>query len=151
MTVYLELSRGMGSTYSIALPADVPLAPLHYCRYTMERAIDPLREENQFLVLARESIDFEIRRNTDASAGGDDYASRILLATFEERIQSFRDARDKPFDAAFEILSDGEFVVYHVGIRHVEVGDDLIIDFRAPIARERFSEAATERDRKSVV
>jgi hypothetical protein len=111
----------------------------------MERAIDPLREENQFLVLARESIDFEIRRNTDASAGGDDYASRILLATFEERIQSFRDARGKPFDAAFEILSDGEFVVYHVGIRHVEVGDDLIIDFRAPIARERFSEAATER------
>jgi len=110
----------------------------------MGKAIDPLREENQFLVLARESIDAEISRGTDASAGGDDYASRILLATFEERVQTFRDARDRPFDAAFEHPLDGVFVVYHVGIQHVEVGDDLIVDFRAQIAEKRFSEAVTE-------
>lgn len=110
----------------------------------MTSAIDPEFEERLFAEAAREVIKAEINRPIDASAGGDRSAAAALLRSQEDRRKSFQEVLGRPFDKAFEIPHNGEYTVFHVGRQHVEVGQDLIIDFRAPMARSEHTSVVTE-------
>lgn len=110
----------------------------------MPQSLDPIVEERLFQSSARVVIEGEINRPIDASAASDRSSARSLLRGQEERRQNFIDVLGRPYDKAFEILYDGTHTVFHVGRQHVEVGLDLIIDFRAEQAREQFSRAVSE-------
>jgi len=111
----------------------------------MAKGLTPVDEERAFLGPTREAIDQEIRRGSDASAGSDDHSMRMLREILEDRLDAFRSAREKPFDGAFEWLVDGEYLILHYGKQHIDVGEDLVLDFRAPLAAARFSNDVTER------
>jgi DNA helicase IV len=110
----------------------------------MAQAVDPEYEERLFAAAAKEVIRAEVHRPIDASAGGDRSAASALRKSQEARRENFQEVLTRPFDKAFEIPHNGEYVVFHVGRQHVEVGQDLIIDFRAPMAREEHTSAVTE-------
>jgi len=111
----------------------------------MAKRLTPVDEERAFLGPTREAIDEEIRRGSDASAGSDDHSMRMLREILEDRIEAFRSVREKPFDGAFEWFVDGEYIILHYGKQHIDVGEDLVLDFRAPLAAARFSKEVTER------
>ena len=111
----------------------------------MAKRLTPVDEERAFLGPTREAIDQEIRRGSDASAGSDDHSMRMLREILEDRLDAFRSVREKPFDGAFEWFVDGEYLILHYGKQHIDVGEDLVLDFRAPLAAARFSNEVTER------
>lgn len=111
----------------------------------MAKRLKPADEERAFLGPTREAIDDEIRRGSDASGGSDDHSRRMLRKILEDRLDAFSSVREKPFDGAFEWFVDGEYIILHFGKQHINVGEDLVLDFRAPLAAARFSNEVTER------
>ena len=110
----------------------------------MASSLDPLQEELAFLSLARRAIDSELKRESSADAAVDRFSQRTLAASIAARVEVLQSLREQPFSYAMEVQFEGDNQVFHVGRQHLNVGDDQIIDWRAPVASLRYSPAKNE-------
>ena len=110
----------------------------------MAPGLDPLQEEVAFLALARQSIDTELKKRSTADAAVDRFSQRSLSDTNSARAGALRGIREKPFSFAIEVQFEGKDQVFHVGTQHLDVGEDQIVDWRAPVAALRYTTAKNE-------
>lgn len=110
----------------------------------MVSGLDPLQEEIAFLGLARQSIDSELTKGSTADAAVDRFSQRSLSDANTARSEVLRGIRKKPFSFAIEVQFEGQDQVFHVGTQHLDVGEDQIVDWRAPVAALRYTTAKNE-------
>jgi len=110
----------------------------------MASSLDPLQEEVAFLGLARQTIDSELRKGSTADAAVDRFSQRSLSEANTARAKALWGIREKPFSFAIEVHFEGKDQVFHVGIQHLDVGEDQIVDWRAPVAALRYTTAQNE-------
>lgn len=110
----------------------------------MASSPDPLQEEVAFLGLARQTIDSELREESTADAAVDRFSQRSLSKSNSARATVLRGIRERPFSLAIEVYFEGKDQVFHVGRQHLDVGEDQIVDWRAPVAALRYSAAKNE-------
>ena len=110
----------------------------------MASSFDPLQEEVAFLGAARQSIDSELSRESAADAAVDRFSQRALSNSREARAKILQSLRERPFSFAIEVQFEGKDQVFHVGTQHLDVGEDQIVDWRAPVAALRYSPAKNE-------
>lgn len=110
----------------------------------MASSLDPLQEEVAFLGLARQTIDSELRKGSSADAAVDRFSQRSLSEANSARAKALWGIREKPFSFAIEVHFEGKDQVFHVGIQHLDVGEDQIVDWRAPVAALRYTTAKNE-------
>jgi len=110
----------------------------------MASSLDPLQEEVAFLGLARQTIDSELRKGSTADAAVDRFSQRSLSEANTARAKALWGIREKPFSFAIEVHFEGKDQVFHVGIQHLDVGEDQIVDWRAPVAALRYTTAKNE-------
>lgn len=110
----------------------------------MASGLGPLQEEVAFLALARQSIDSELKKGSTADAAVDRFSQRSLSDANSARAEALRGMREKPFSFAIEVHFEGKDQVFHVGTQHLDIGEDQIVDWRAPVAALRYSPAKNE-------
>jgi DNA helicase IV len=108
-----------------------------------------LRNEREHLAESRKALR-RMRERTEAlfatgdTVAGDAYSAETLGATLARRIKELADNPDTPlFFGRLDLYEDER---YHIGRRHVtdDVGEPMVLDWRAPISRAFYQASAKD-------
>jgi DNA helicase IV len=101
---------------------------------------DPREQERNCRARALVAVEKEQEawRKMNLSVAASSKDSLPLRKMQLNKVHELDGARDQPFFGAMERINDGQIESYHIGNTHVELGEHMILDYRAPEAQHYY-------------